>query len=170
MGGIIPECIIDANVIFDAVAGDILPEIFELGYRIITTNFVMGEIKTIPHSELISKGLIIQDMPGDLVEEIWKLRENHIELSIHDISVLVMASHTNAIMLSGDGALRIAAKKAEIPYHGTLWIMDKLVEKEIILPERAAEALQSMCDSDRWLPEEECRRRIRMWSIEKTKK
>jgi len=169
MGGLIPECIIDANVIFDAVAGDVLPDIFELGYHIITTDFVILEIKSIPHSELITHGLIVQEMPGELVEEILKMREKHIELSIHDLSVFVMARHTNAIMLSGDGALRRIAKNAGITVHGTLWLMDEMVEKEIIQPERAAKALRAMCDSDRWLPEEECKRRIRVWDIEKTK-
>ncbi|WAI02305.1 PIN domain-containing protein [Methanogenium organophilum] len=171
MGGLIPECIIDANVIFDAVEGNILPEIFQLGYHIITTDFVvMLDIKSIQHSELIALGLIVQDMPGELVEEILKLREKHIELSIPDLSVFVMARHNDAIMLSGDGELRRVAKKAGVAFHGTLWLIDEMVEKEILQPERAAEALQAMCDNDRWLPVEECRRRIRMWGIENTKK
>jgi len=67
MGGIIPECIIDANVIFDAIAGAILSEIFELGYYIITTDFVISEIESIPHSELITFGLVIKDMPASLL-------------------------------------------------------------------------------------------------------
>ena len=98
------------------------------------------------------------------------MRQKLIELFVADISVLVLENHANAILLSGDGHLRMAAKKGGIACHGTLWLMDKLVEREILFPHRAAESLQAMCDNNRWLPEEECRQRIRKWGIGNAKK
>jgi len=43
-------CIIDANIIFDFVAGGILEALFRLEYKFVSTDFVIYEIKSIEQS------------------------------------------------------------------------------------------------------------------------
>ena len=155
--------IIDANVIFDADVGGILQELFSLGLHIITNDFVIREIESIPRTRLEEMGLEIRDMPGELINEILKIREHHLDLSIGDISIIVLARHTNDIILSGDGPLRKEVKRYNIQLHGTLWVLDMLVEQNILSPKDAACALRAMCDNERRLPIEECNKRIQEW-------
>jgi len=155
--------IIDANVIFDADIGGILHELFSLDLPIITNDFVIGEIESIPISRLEEMGLDIRDMPGEYIEEMFQMRANHLDLSIIDISIIVLARHTNAIILSGDGPLRKEAKRYKLQLHGTLWVLDVLVEHHILSPKDAAGALRAMCDNERRLPMDECNKRIQEW-------
>jgi predicted nucleic acid-binding protein len=53
-------------------------------------------------------------------------------LSENDKTVLYLAEKINAMILSSDKAVRICAGKKSIEYHGMLWILDKLIESNLI--------------------------------------
>lgn len=53
-------------------------------------------------------------------------------LSISDRTVLFIAENIGAMVISSDKAVRKQAKKQSIEYHGMLWILDKLVDNQII--------------------------------------
>ena len=53
-------------------------------------------------------------------------------LSEVDKTVLFLASKLDAVVVSSDKAVRNYAKKQSIEYHGTLWILDRLVELRIL--------------------------------------
>lgn len=53
-------------------------------------------------------------------------------LSISDRTVLFIADSLGAMVLSSDKAVRKQAKKQSIEYHGMLWILDKLVEFQLV--------------------------------------
>ncbi|QYZ78230.1 DUF3368 domain-containing protein [Methanofollis formosanus] len=158
-----PACVIDTNVLFDAVAGEYLPDLFRLECIILTTDIAVHEVKTIPFMDLHNLGLKIQDLSGEQILEMVELRERYPALSMEDISVMVLAQHTGAFLLSGDGPLRKAARQEGVTFHGTLWILDNLVARRILLPRRAAEAIEMMQEKGSRLPGEECERRIREW-------
>lgn len=84
--------------------------------------------------------------------------------SRQDLSGLLLAQSRNAILLTGDGALRAVAEKEEIKVHGTLWVVDQLVDSEIIAPRKGARALQLMADHPmRRLPMKGLQKRVRKW-------
>ncbi|QSZ66360.1 hypothetical protein RJ40_02020 [Methanofollis aquaemaris] len=159
--GIPPTCVVDANVLFDLVAGGILHDLFSLDCVFLTTDIVVHEVRTVPLTDL--RGLEIRELPGEQVIEMLELRKNYPALSMEDISVMVLARHTGAVLLSGDGPLRKTAREEGVVLHGTLWLMDHLVAGEIVTPSRAARAIETMRQNGRWLPGEECELRVRMW-------
>ncbi|NLM30773.1 MAG: DUF3368 domain-containing protein [Methanomicrobiales archaeon] len=159
-----PVCIIDANVLFDAEAGGFLPDLFCLDCLFLTTDIVAhNEIKSIPHADLLALGLRIQELSGDQILEMIEIRRRYLALSIPDISVMLLARRMGAVLLSGDGPLRKIAEEEGVVLHGTLWILDHLVSREILSRTRAAGAVEAMQQNGCWLPGVECRRRIRAW-------
>jgi hypothetical protein len=53
-----------------------------------------------------------------------------------------------------------------VEYHGTLWILEEMIERGILLPSDAAAALRTMLASKRWLPRAECEKLIKKWESE----
>ncbi len=53
-------------------------------------------------------------------------------LSEDDKTVLYLAEALNALVISGDKAVRLQAKKRAIEYHGMLWIFDQLLSSSAI--------------------------------------
>lgn len=156
-------CVIDTNVLFDAVAGGYLHELFSLECAFLTTDIAFREVRTIPAVDLHNFGLKIRGLDGKQVLEMFKLRGNYPALSMEDISVMVLARHTGAILLSGDGPLRRAARKEGVILHGSLWVLDILVAVGRLSPYKAIEAIEMMQQKGSRLPGEECDRRIRDW-------
>jgi len=90
-------------------------------------------------------------------------RSRHKALSIGDLSCLVYAENHNAVIVAGDRNLRLLATQKKIEVHGSLWLLDELIERGIITPTKAAAALKLMLDNDAWLPLDECEIRMKSW-------
>jgi hypothetical protein len=80
------------------------------------------------------------------------------------MATLVVARAENGILVTGDAALRDAADEEDIEVHGTLWVVDALVDTGTVEPPEAARALQLMMEADRRLPEDEVHHRLENWS------
>jgi hypothetical protein len=65
-------------------------------------------------------------------------------LSDTDKTVIYLAQKIKAILLSSDKAVRRFAKEQSIEYHGMLWILDQLVENELLKPKEASEKLRHL--------------------------
>ncbi len=89
-------------------------------------------------------------------------------LSPADVSVLFLAMREGAILLSGDKPLRNQAKLRFVETHGTLWIMDQLVDSGILPKRVAVQRLETMLSrtgrEQRYLAKGECHMRITRWN------
>ncbi len=63
--------------------------------------------------------------------------------------------------------LRRFAKARRAEVHGTLWILDLLVEKKLLVPLVAAQKLQKLLNTKRRLPKHECQKRLSDWDKSK---
>jgi hypothetical protein len=90
-------------------------------------------------------------------------REVGSKARFNDCSVLFLARKLDAMLLSCDKALRDAAQARHIEVHGTLWIMDQLVERKIIPPAVIAAKLEHLLSSERYLPKVDCAVRLKKW-------
>ncbi len=163
MKGVRVQCSIDANYVFDLDAGGILDCPPYLSYTFLMTNFIAHEIKTISHERLGPCGVQIVDLEPGQVSEIYELLREHRGLSYRDLSAFVLARDTQAVLVTGDGHLRMMAEKNGVECHGTLWVLDALVDADILTGPHAADALRTMQANNRWLPKAECDARIRKW-------
>jgi rRNA-processing protein FCF1 len=160
------HCILDANVIFDLSAGDILEYPCSLPYIFHTTDFVLDEIESLSLAELEGCGLTLIELPSEMLIEIRGLRSRHLFLSLADLSVFIYARHSGHMILTGDGPLWTLAHESGIDVHGTLWLLDQLVGQGVLGGPDASKALQRMMERKRWLPGMEVQKRIKEWGRE----
>lgn len=84
-------------------------------------------------------------------------------LSDQDMACLHLAEDRDMILVSGDGLLRKRAESRGIEVHGTLWLMELMVERETLLPLAAADKLEHLLSKGRRLPEVDCQRLLAQW-------
>lgn len=121
----------DANILFDLIGINLTEYFFQLKYKFITTDLVINEIKNKDEISLISRcisnrTLIVYSINN--IEKIFNEKEKNPKLSSEDCSVLITAKEQNAMILTGDNALRKVAKEEKIKVHGILWIFDELLK------------------------------------------
>jgi predicted nucleic acid-binding protein len=161
------RCSIDASILLDFVAGDIFETLFSLPFEFSTSDIVADEVSnSFSTKDLKTYGIELVELDEELVDEIGILQGDHEELSPNDLSVYVLAKKHKAILVSGDGPLRTLADITHVEYHGTLWLLDELVKRDLISTNDAAHALMMMLDNKRWLPRSECEKLIKKWKSE----
>lgn len=157
----------------DLSAGGILFKPFELKYKWAVTDFIAFELKKwLPHlgDNLYSKGLLKLDLDGDLVQKVNTLnaeqsRSTRKKLSLADISCLVIAEFAGLTLVTSEKELTYIGRKLGFNVHGTLWVLDQMVEVENILePSSSVRAIKMMLEKKRRLPKAECKRRLKKWS------
>jgi predicted nucleic acid-binding protein len=154
----------DASILFDAVKGGILHEMFQLPFIFITSDFVAyRELKTPPLSSFEKAGIRIEELSGSQIRMLEEIHISYRNLSVNDISVYILAKDLSVTLVTGDDALRRYAESSGVQVHGILWILDELVRNEIIRKTDAAIALRRMLDHGCRLPKTECDDRFSRW-------
>jgi len=160
-------CCVDANILLDFIEGDIFNALFLLPFDFHTSDIVAHEIsESYSEKHLRQSGLEILSLSDSEVLEIFRMKQKHIELSVQDISIYFLSRKHHTIIFSNDGPLRELADSSRIEYHGTLWLLDEMVQIEILSPQDATVALRFMLNNKRWLPRLECEKLIKKWNSE----
>ncbi|WAC05119.1 MAG: hypothetical protein OS112_00390 [Methanoregula sp.] len=161
-------CCIDTNIFFDFIAGDIFDQLFLLPFSFQTSEFIPKEISgSFSRQQLKDLGVNLLILTDAEVKELHAIKQQHIELSIDDVSVFYLSRKHNIMILSSDELLRNLAAESGIEYHGTLWLLEELIKNDLLSSQEAADALRKMLGKKRWLPIAECEKLINMWESEK---
>lgn len=121
------------------------------------------ELITLSIQRLRTLGLQEDELPGDQVAELERLSARYRALSIPDAAALTLAKWKDVLLLSADLPLRNAANQESVEVHGTLWLLDEMISRQIITSETAADSLERMLNAGSRMPGEECRRRLERW-------
>ncbi|PSQ95228.1 MAG: hypothetical protein BRD55_11985 [Bacteroidetes bacterium SW_9_63_38] len=121
------------------------------------------EILTVRRVLLVELGLDVRTLSGDELNRIPPLNRRHPRPSPTDPAILVVANADDEIAVTGDGPLRSAANEEGLTVHGVLWLLDQLVERDVVPPDRAAAALNAMMDHGSHLPERPVENCLRRW-------
>jgi hypothetical protein len=157
-------CVTDANIWIDLHNADLLDAAFELDHTWRTPNIIVrDEVLTVDRDLLVDLGLDVRTLSGDELNQILTLNGHYPQPSPKDLAVLVIAEADDGIVVTGDGPLRTAAQEEDLTVHGVLWVLDQLVDEDIVAPERAAAALNAMIDQGSHLPERPVQKRLRRW-------
>lgn len=155
----------DANIWIDFHHAGRLKEIFALPFEICTTDFIAAELKNPDIAKLKSLGLRVESLSAEKVQTLFDLANKYRKPSLPDLSCLLLAKDKNCGLLTGDNNLRAASKEEGVKVHGTLWLLDKLVEHKVLKKKSASQALMKMMDHGTRLPAEECSIRLRNWEL-----
>lgn len=157
------RCVIDASVIIDLHSGGILNELTNLPFDFVTPDIVLAEHRNPAPNEVLRAGIRARELPGDLVQQAADLAPRNRKLSMQDLFAFVLARHYGCLLITGDGRLRTLAEQRAIECHGTLWVMDKMIEHGILSPASADTALETMLVKNARLPAAECEERQKAW-------
>ena len=111
--------------------------------------------------ELQERGLVGVELN---IEEFYyadELSQKYKKLSGYDRTALAIAKYRKIPLLTGDEALRKAAKKEKVQVFGTIGLIDKLYDEALIDDAEFLYCLESFLDhKERRLPVEELQKRI----------
>ena len=156
-------CVTDTNVWIDLDTAGLTGLVFQLPLRLQAPDVIVAELVRPEGAALERRGLAVRELPGDRVAEAAMLAARYLRPSRTDLFALVLARAEKAILLTGDRHLREAAEREGVEVHGTLWLVDRMIEFSLLDLRGATEALLAMQRAGRRLPAEELERRILAW-------
>ena len=130
----------DACILFDLIDLCLIDDFFCLNLTVLTTSLVLAEVTDPTQLSIVQKhlsegSLRIDQMGNDSV--VYSIFNDNAGLSLTDSSVLELASRTGGILLSSDKSLRNKSRVLGITVCGILWIIEQLINAEIITKEEA---------------------------------
>ncbi len=142
----------DANILIDIEHGNLTSAVFCLPYEITVPDVLFElELKE-KHSHLLTIGLKVKSLTSVFVKKIEDLRTRYPQPSIMDHMALALAQQENCPLLTGDKALRTAAKIEGVEVHGTIWIVEQLLTRKLIEHQTARNGFESMKNQESRLP------------------
>ena len=134
----------DASVLIDIECAELTSAMFSLSYQFAVPDTLFVEELEEQHSHLLQCGLISKTMSGALVAEAYNLYQKYRKPSLNDTLALTLAKHLGCQLLTGDKALRDAAKELNVEVHGTIWLVEQMLQGKKITVEIARVAFQKM--------------------------
>lgn len=159
----------DSNIFFDLFSVDLLNEFFLLPCEIMTTDFVLSEFirpkQMAKLREFInSNKLVVVGFDNREINNIFSIMQsNENNASFTDCSVWYYAKKINGRLLTGDGKLRKSATADNVKVSGILYVLDNLIEYEILDRDVCADKLEELTHINNRLPKGECEKRIAKW-------
>jgi predicted nucleic acid-binding protein len=161
--------ITDVSVFFDLYKIQALPEFFALDWEIHTTDFVYNEIIQEEQKEVFevferSRQLTVLNFSLDEEIEVREFKTNRVMRSIPDKTVLWKSMQLGALLLTCDEKLRKEAVDQGIEVHGSIWVIEQLVEMKIINKHRGIRLLENLKLTNNRLPMKEISILIKRWT------
>lgn len=153
----------DANIWIQLEDGGLLEEAFGLGYRLAAPDLIVSELGPVLGPRVCELGLVLLAPEEDADEDWTDLRQRYPRPGDVDLYGLLHARLLACRLVTGDRHLREAAEAEGIEVSGLLWLLDLMVQLEVVPGRVARRSLQAICDRGARLPMEECERRIRGW-------
>ena len=152
----------DANVLIDIEDGGLTSSMFSLA----STNFCVPDVLFDQelrknHSHLLDLGLNLLTLSGESVGKVFSLAQKHGKVSRLDLFALQLAREKSALLLTGDRALCNVAAKYQIECHGTIWLVERMVQQKVIHTTVAKNAYERMRGAGSRLPWEDAERRLK---------
>ena len=152
--------ITDVSVLFDLYQLEILPEFFALKAEISTTSFVYNEIviaNQVVEFEVYKRSqklnvIMLTDEEQDAVNRFATKRNLK---SLPDKTMLWKSIQLNCALLTCDRKLKLEAKEHGVEVHGSIWVIEKLVEENILDKSKAIALLEQLKTVNDRLPMEE---------------
>ena len=162
--------ITDACFLIDLIDINLFEEFLRLGYEIHITSSVFSELEGDAYVKPVSncikqKKMFLYNLTAADQSALENLIRKHSSgLSEPDCSCLYLAKEINATILTCEKLLTKAAKKLDLDVHGSLWILDQLLDTSMITKRIAYSKLKDLMLINPRLPVKECRKRLKRWS------
>jgi predicted nucleic acid-binding protein len=130
----------DASVLIDVECSQLTSAMFSLPWKFYVPDVLFEEELAQRHEHLLAFGLKTKSMSGELVAEAYKLSQQHRKTTVNDLLALTLAKSEGCKLLTGDKALREMANRYRVEVHGTIWLVEQLIQHEKFRKQIALEA------------------------------
>ncbi|OAI12730.1 PIN domain-containing protein [Methylomonas lenta] len=142
----------DANILIDLEVGGLMLELFKLPYQIQVPDMLFADELEADHGYLLEHGLLLGELSSASMAEVETLVIKYKQPSRYDCFALMLAKQEQCPLLTGDQNIRNAAKLKNVDVKGTLWIIEAMIEHQIISIQTARAAYRNMEQQGRRLP------------------
>ena len=154
----------DANVWIDLDHGGLLGRAFDLGDDLLVPDIVFAELLSPDTDLLLRLGLRVVGLTGAQLSEIQgTMAGRYNRASRRDLASLIYARDHGVTLLTGDGPLRKAATAERVEVHGVLWLLDRLLLREVVTRPEACRSLELIVEGGARLPRREVSKRLAAW-------
>lgn len=150
----------DANIIIDIEAGKLVNQMFRLAYRFGVPDVLFDLELREQHGHLVTLGLEVMEVKSEAVRYAETLGERYRSTGAIDLLALALARQECCPLLSGDKALRQAAKKEGVDVRGTIWLVSEMLQAKVVTRKQARAAYAAMMSDGRRLPEHEIKKQL----------
>jgi predicted nucleic acid-binding protein len=157
------KLILDTSICIDLHNGKLLKAVLQLPHKFVLPDVIIAELIEPAGSLLIKLGYTKEGTSSEETNDIFALRNEYASPSTNDLFALLLAKRNGCPIITGDNALRNAARQEGITAHGLLWLIDEMVKCDILTGNQAAESLERIIDEGSWLPKKECEDRFKKW-------
>jgi len=145
--------------------GNLTPVIFRLPYEFAVPDILFELELRERHSHLLEAGLKVKNLNAESVKKTESLILQYPRPSMMDHSALALALQEQCPLLTGYKALRIAAKKEGAEVHGTLWIIEELLNQKMIQQSQAKGSFDVMRVKGSRLPWGDVEKLLGKWEL-----
>lgn len=151
----------DANILIDMDVGGLIEVMFRLPETFAVPDILYQEELREHHPELPGFGLLVREISQTFVIEAYRLRGQYKGPSQNDLFALALAKQEACRLVTGDKALREVAEAEAVDVRGTLWLIERLRDEDILSLEEIEVAYDRMRREGRRLPWSEVRAQIK---------
>jgi len=155
----------DANILIDIEDGNLTSVIFRLPYEIAVPDILFELELREQHSYLLEAGLKVRSLTAESVKRTESLSFKYSRPSLMDHSALALAMQEKCPLLSGDKDLRVAAKSEGVEIHGTVWIIEELLNHKLLKQVQARASFDSMKAKGSRLPWGDVENLLNKWEL-----
>lgn len=147
-----PLLVSDANIFIDLEEGDLTEQAFRLPERIEVPDLLFADELAEDHGDLLDRGLEVSALGPAGMEDLLALTARYGRISRYDCAALALAREHECVLLTGDAYLREAAEREGVPVHGTIWLVARMLEEQLLDITLARQAFARMREGGRRLP------------------
>ena len=160
----------DTNIFIDLHTSGLLNDFFILPIEVHAVDFVISELTDDEQRQAVeffvnSNQLKVHNLSGEEILDVANFQASLTgNLSFTDCAVCHYAKKNDYTLLTGDAQLRKQAIKSNVKVKGIIYVLDILVEHQVITPQLAAERISLLYKINQRLPKKEIEERITRWS------
>ncbi len=151
----------DANIIIDMEVGGLVDAMFRLPFEYATPEQLFDQELCTTHADLVERGLQLVSLTPEMIDRVQALGQQYKGVSSHDLEALVLAKHRDAPLLTGDKKLRLVCLEENIDVRGTLWLVEQLLQSELITVNDVSPAYDRMAEDGSRLPWDEVEKQLK---------
>ena len=138
--------VLDATSFFDLQKGEILGCIYFLRnvHSFFTTDLIEEELKSVDAVFMAKLGLVVYALDANDMTIVGEYSAKYTGPSTQDLSALLLARKTGAILITRDGLLQDAANNEGVNWDHSIWVIEQMVIEKSLTSEEAVDAVKTI--------------------------